>query len=343
MTVLMFLNVSVCSEKDKNDRAYLSGNQKMNIQEIPVIEYSDFSTSNFQASQFIEVLKKFGHIHIINITDPVFINGAVHLKRVARQLFELSYEHKMSLYIGDSKGHRGYVPVTEKGQYSDEKDRVYEAFDIGFTGKSNWILSGENRYPEQIPDAAKVIDEYFDFSLALGRAITSRLISHYDHHGIRAIDATRCPASQLRLIHYLPCEPEELRLASSMGAHTDYELFTLMLQDSPGLSYKKNEDWQAVPAMRNSLLLIAGDVLEILSGGEIKSLIHRVVANGDERYSFPFFMNLNPDMQLKRVGAPDFNIGSHLISQLTRDFPYLRNKVDATYNPDFEENNNEAL
>lgn len=54
-------------------------------------------------------------------------------------------------------------------------------------------------------------------------------------------------------------------------------------------------------------------------------------------------MNLNPDMLLKRVGAPDFNIGSHLISQLTRDSPYLRNKVDATYNPDFEENNNEAL
>ena len=135
----------------------------MNIQEIPVIEYMDFSASDFQIHQFIEILKEFGHIHIINITDPSFVIGTAHLKRVAKQLFGLSYEDKMSLYIGDSIGHRGYVPVTEKGQYNDENDRVYEAFDIGFTGKSNWILSGENRYPEQIPDAAKVIDEYFDF------------------------------------------------------------------------------------------------------------------------------------------------------------------------------------
>ncbi|CAI1079200.1 2OG-Fe(II) oxygenase family protein [Serratia ficaria] len=315
----------------------------MNIQKIPVIEHADFSINNFQVKQFIGALKEFGHIHIINITDPAFCAGAVHLKRVAQQLFGLSHENKMSLYIGDSIGHRGYVPITEKGQYADENKRVYEAFDIGFTGESNWILSGENRYPEQIPDAAKVINRYFDFSLALGRSITSHLLSHYDHHGIRAIDATRSPASQLRLIHYLSHEPEETQLASSMGAHTDYELFTLMLQDSPGLFYKKNGDWQAVPAMRNSLLLIAGDVLEILSGGEIQSLNHRVVANGDERYSFPFFMNLNPDTQLKRVGAPDFNIGRHLISQLTRDFPYLRHKVDATYNPDFEANKNEAV
>ena len=315
----------------------------MNIQEIPVIEYADFSTSNFSVSEFIGVLRKYRHVHIININDPAFVIGAVHLKRVAQQLFGLSYEHKMSLYIGDSIGHRGYVPVTEKGQYADENYRVYEAFDIGFTGKTNWILSGENRYPEQIPDAAKVIEGYFDFSLDLGRSITSHLISHYDHHGIRAIDATRCPASQLRLIHYLSHEPEEFQLVASMGAHTDYELFTLILQDSPGLFYKINGDWQAVPAMQNSLLLIAGDVLEILSGGEIQSLIHRVVANGNERYSFPFFMNLNPDMQLKRVGASDFNIGSHLISQLTRDFPYLRHKIGATYSPDFEDNKNETI
>ncbi len=90
--------------------------------------------------------------------------------------------------------------------------------------------------------------------------------------------------------------------------------------------------------MRNSLLLIAGDVMEILSGGEIRSLNHRVVANGDERYSFPFFMNLNPGTQLTRVGETDFDIGNHLISQLTRDFPYLRNKINATYSPVFEEN-----
>ncbi len=106
----------------------------MKIQKIPVIEYSEFSAEHFQVDRFISVLKEFGHIHITNITDPEFVLGAVRLKRVAQKLFALSYENKMQFYIGDSIGHRGYVPVTEKGEYADEKARVYEAYDIGFTG-----------------------------------------------------------------------------------------------------------------------------------------------------------------------------------------------------------------
>ncbi|MCT8352680.1 MULTISPECIES: 2OG-Fe(II) oxygenase family protein [Photorhabdus] len=312
----------------------------MKIQQVPVMEYKDISTGHFEVSQFIEILKKFGHIHITNIIDPAFAIGSVHLKRVAQQLFYLPDEIKMQFYIGNSDGHRGYVPVTEKGQYADEKDRVYEAFDIGPAGGApGWILSGENRYPRQVLNASEVIDRYFDFSLSLGRLITSAFISHYSYHEINIVDATCNPASQLRLIHYLSHEPEEIQQASSMGAHTDYEFFTLLLQDSPGLFYRmnNNEPWQAIPAMKNSLLLIAGDVLEVLSNGEIRSLIHRVLANGDERYSFAFFMNFNPDIHLKRPGKPDFNIGNHLISQLTRDFPYLRSKISATYNPVFEE------
>lgn len=315
----------------------------MKIHNIPTVEYSELFTEHFQVSRFISILKEFGHIHIVNITSPAFVLGTMRLKRVAQQLFALSYENKMQFYIGDSIGHRGYVPVTEKGEYADEDARVYEAYDIGFTGHSEWILGGENHYPEQVPGASQVIEGYFDFSLALGRCITSYLLSHYDHHSISAIDATRSPASQLRLIHYLPHEPEEAQVASSMGAHTDYELFTLILQDSPGLFYKTNDDWQAMPAMRNSLLLIAGDVLEILSSGEIQSLNHRVVTNGDERFSFPCFMNLNPDIQLARAGDTDFDIGNHLICQLTRDFPYLRNKINASYNPVFENKKNEAI
>lgn len=312
----------------------------MKLQQIPVIEFEEIVTGQFQTSQFINILKKFGNIHIVNITDPAFTAGSVRLKSFSQQLFKLSEKEKKMFYIGNSVGHRGYVPVTEKGQYTDEMTRVYEAFDIGPEGGvTGWFLCGENRYPEQLSGAGNVIREYFDFILSLGRIIASTLVSYYSHHDINIDDATSNPASQLRLLHYLPHEPEEIQQASSMGAHTDYELFTLLLQDSPGLLSRPHKDahWQNIPAIKNSLLLIAGDVLEILSGGEITSLIHRVQVNGNERYSFPFFMNFNPNTRLKRAGESDFNIGEHLISQLTRDFPYLRKKIDAKYTSVFEE------
>jgi len=80
-----------------------------------------------------------------------------------------------------------------------------------------------------------------------------------------------------------------------MGAHTDYEVFTMIHQTSPGLVAfdRSSKTWMPMPVFKNTLLIIAGDMLELMTSGSIKSLLHRVSSNGEERYSFPFFMNLD--------------------------------------------------
>ena len=48
-----------------------------------------------------------------------------------RRFFAQRYAQKLDYYIGKSSNHRGYVPFTEKGDYADEVNRSYEAFDLG--------------------------------------------------------------------------------------------------------------------------------------------------------------------------------------------------------------------
>ncbi|MCP5775935.1 isopenicillin N synthase family oxygenase, partial [Klebsiella pneumoniae] len=73
--------------------------------------------------------------------------------------------------------------------------------------------------------------------------------------------------SQLRLIHY-PYNPE-VQDAEGIGAHTDYECFTLLLPTAPGLQVlNKTGEWIDIPLIENTLVMNIGDMMEILSNGK---------------------------------------------------------------------------
>lgn len=88
------------------------------------------------------------------------------------------------------------------------------------------------------------------FSLALGEPEQA-----FDH-------CIRSPPSQLRLLHY----PRVLSVTDEpgLGAHTDYECFTLLHTTSPGLEIMNSDgDWIDVPPIPGTLVLNIGDILEM--------------------------------------------------------------------------------
>ena len=73
-------------------------------------------------------------------------------------------------------------------------------------------------------------------------------------------------------------------------AHTDFGFFTLLLtDDQPGLQIFLEDAWVDVPPMPDCLILNAGDMCERWTNGRFKSVLHRVVNCGRERFSTPFF------------------------------------------------------
>ncbi|KAL9108979.1 MAG: hypothetical protein Q9227_006375 [Pyrenula ochraceoflavens] len=109
----------------------------------------------------------------------------------------------------------------------------------------------------------------------------------------------------------LNADEEEEQLG--LGAHTDYECFTLLLSSSdPGLeillppeaSGFERPVWVPCPVREGTLTVNIADFLQRWTNGRFKSTVHRVVNQskaGKERYSVPLFFSINYDAKVKTL------------------------------------------
>lgn len=118
------------------------------------------------------------------------------------------------------------------------------------------------------------------------------------------------PGGIARLIKYPPSKnPKPLAEFSDdeeigLGAHTDYECFTLLLQDStPGLEILSPDNtWVSASPVEGGIVVNVADFLMRWTNGVYKSTVHRVVnRTGSERYSVPFFFSINYDEKVETL------------------------------------------
>lgn len=266
--------------------------------------------------------------------------------QAAAEFFALPDKTKRRYYIGNSSNHRGYVPFTEKGDYPDEVNRSYEAFDLGLDLPStdpdylagNQLL-GPNVWPV-LSGFHKTVAEYYSKVSALGRLVCTALEMHLKLPTGAMTDNMSKPISQLRLLHYVRQAATKVHTSVNMGAHTDYECLTLLHTRNKGLQVMtKDNHWIDVPVDPNVLVVNIGDMLEAWSNGAFRSTPHRVLNLSLERYSLPYFVAANHDTLIKpfpQLVPPDekprydpFFAGEHLERMLVRDFPYLRDRIQS--------------
>ena len=135
------------------------------------------------------------------------------------------------------------------------------------------------------------------------------------------------PPSQLRLIHYP--HQSDVEDIPGIGAHTDYECFTLLLASAPGLEVmSQGGEWLAVDPMPGALVVNIGDMMEFWSGGAFVATSHRVRKVAEERYSFPLFFAFDYDVELSPLGRSGQSIrtGEHLFAQTVQTFRYLKER-----------------
>jgi isopenicillin N synthase-like dioxygenase len=261
----------------------------------------------------------------------------------AEQFFALAEEEKQRYYIGKSLNHRGYVPFSERGDYTDEVHRNYEAFDLGLDLPKddpdflagNLVL-GPNVWPD-IPGFQSVVSCYYAAVAQLGRTICSALELFLGLSKGAITDQMSKPMSQLRLLHYVRPGGVTDHASVNMGAHTDYECLTLLHTRNEGLQVMTTADhWIDVPVDPDVYVVNIGDMMEAWTNGILRSTPHRVVNRSSERFSMPYFVAANHDTvikpfpELSRDGQNSrydpFQAGTHLERMLLRDFPYLRQR-----------------
>jgi isopenicillin N synthase-like dioxygenase len=259
-----------------------------------------------------------------------------------KEFFALPLEEKMRSYIGLSNCHRGYVPSGEEGLATGMPE-MKEAFDTALdlpVDDPDYLagnpMLGPNVWPD-LPGFAEAVTEYYDAVLDVGhRLLWAFAVALGENPDAFSRHATKTP-SQLRLIHY-PHNPDA-EDGEGIGAHTDYECFTLLKPTAPGLEVLNGAgQWIDVPPVPGTFVVNIGDMLELWTNGAYVATSHRVRKVAEERYSFPLFFNVDYHTEVKplpqfasRHGKerPALRAGEHLFAQTAQTFAYLRNRVEA--------------
>lgn len=253
--------------------------------------------------------------------------------QTAQSYFAQDDAAKMQSYIGHSENHSGYVPIGEE-QFGSGTYDLKEAYDVNYdyplsTGRRP--LLGPTLWPDK-PGFQDSVLSYYDSIKAIGHQLFRgfALALGLDEHFFDA--HLQHPPSQLRLIHYPFNADAEDR--PGIGAHTDYECFTLLFATAPGLQVvDKQGNWSDVPLIENTMIMNIGDMMEILSNGRYVATKHRVKKVREERYSFPLFFSCDYDYVVAPVIEQEtpryapLKGGEHLHNQTAQTFTYLKNKV----------------
>jgi isopenicillin N synthase-like dioxygenase len=265
------------------------------------------------------------------------------LEEAAAEFFALPQAVKQRYYIGESTNHRGYVPPGEEVFYAGSKD-TKEAFDLSLDLPSNdpdYLagnrLLGPNRWPSEVALFRERVAAYYTAVTALGRRLLRGFLLALELPEDHFEQVLKKPPSQLRLIHY-PFQPSASD-APGIGAHTDYECFTILHASSPGLEVLNARGvWVDAPPVPGAFVINIGDLLEVLSNGRWVSTAHRVRKVREERYSAPLFFNLDYDAQIApcphlvqadgEARYPSVRAGEHLLAQTAQSFTYMKRQIE---------------
>jgi len=321
------------------------------FQNLPVIDVSRLYSSELSdrqsvAGQMGAAARDSGFFYITG--HPISRDVRTALLDATKAYFDAPLETKMAHYIGNSTNHSGYVPPGEETFYGQKPDQK-EAFDIPLDVPADDpdVLDGKTPLlgPVQWPDDQRFRDAaatyYVEVSqlaekLFAGFALALELPENWFEAHLKK------PCSQLRAIHY-PFNPNAPADLPGIGAHTDYECFTILLPTAPGLEVMNGAgEWIDAPPIEDGFVINIGDMLEAWTNGTFAATSHRVRKVQEERYSFPYFATCDyhtvvaplPQFVSEERPAKYTPIvsGEHLLAQTAQTFTYLKNKVaDGTF------------
>ncbi len=313
------------------------------FRELPVVDvgglYSDeIETRRETARELGAACREAGFFYLTgHRVSPSLIDG---LLAQAASFFSLPSERKDDYYIGKSRNHRGYVPPGEEVFYGGARDQK-ESFDLCFElpagaedARRN-PFAGANVWPA-LPGFREAVGSYYAAVFELGRRLLSGFAlalelpeTFFDHF-------VTAPPSQLRMLHYPPNPAPDVTVG--IGAHTDYECFTILLPTTPGLEVMNGAgEWIDAPPRPGAFVVNIGDTLEMWTNGILVATSHRVRKVSQERFSFPLFFSCDYEVEVtplpqfvtaeRPARYPPVKAGEHLYAQTLQSFTYLKERL----------------
>lgn len=274
---------------------------------IPVIDLTDSFSHELEKRQAVaweihKAARQTGFFYIKNHGVPAALQAAQF--EVAREYFSAPLAEKLQLNSKHSACLRGYEPIAaqtlDEGSPPDLKEGFLVGRDLSPAHphvQRRTPYHGPNQWPAANPRFRQQTEDYMGHMTLLGRklvrllALSLQLTEDFFDEGLKE------PMIITRMLHY-PSQPANARENQiGAGAHTDWGLITLLLQDEVGGLEVRNAEgeWLKAPYIEGTLVVNLGDMVPVLTHGLYHSTMHRVynARKDTPRYSIPTFFDLD--------------------------------------------------
>lgn len=249
------------------------------------------------------------------------------LEQARRFFHELTPAQKEAIHMRQSGLHRGYEPPAYTTFVEGNGAESKEGFNWGYEPALD-VDGGDGKYVEldgtplgpgesanlwpkedELPGFFEGVKAYYGECLGLARHLFRLFALSLELEETHFDSMVTHPGGIARLMYY-PAKEREVEVKEGeddkigLGAHSDYECFTLLLPSStPGLEILSPDGkWVPVGKVEGGLIVNVGDFLMRWTNDQYKSTVHRVVNRTKEaRYSVPFFFSINYDQLVETL------------------------------------------
>lgn len=231
----------------------------------------------------------------------------------SKDFFSLPLEDKMMIENKKSPNFKGYSPLLSGNNDPDNDGDLQEGFEFGLEqiaqgqddSSDEGVMAGANVWPSQLPEFRRAALQYYHAAVNLGKKLFPLFALALDLPENFFEDKTRHSAALMKMLHYPPqTGPVDGRVLG-IGAHTDWECFTILWQE-PGIQalqvLNSNQEWIDAPPTPGTMVINLGDQLARWTNGVFKSTVHRAInRSGVRRYSIPLFFGTDYGVKLEPI------------------------------------------
>ncbi|AWK89299.1 2-oxobutyrate oxidase (plasmid) [Azospirillum thermophilum] len=284
---------------------------------VPILDLRRLHGSGEERAAFLAglraAIRRFGAFYLSGHgVDPDLVAQGFAL---SRRFFALPDAEKLAIEMVHSPHFRGYTrPGWERTRgLADWREQVdigseRPALPGGPDAPAWQRLEGPNQWPAALPELRPGIlalqAALTEVTLRLLRAVSLAVGQRED--ALDPIVAER-PTQLVKLIRYPGHDAVPEDSSQGVGPHKDSGLLTLVLQhERGGLQIETPAGWLDVPPRPGTVVVNAGELLELATDGYFRAAVHRVVTPpaGVERLSIAFFLGARLDARVPVLPLP---------------------------------------
>ncbi|XP_057829622.2 protein SRG1-like [Cryptomeria japonica] len=246
-------------------------------QNVPIIDMGKIAQAHHREEEIKKIAQacdEWGFFQVVNHGIPHSLIDRV--KRIGKEFFQLPLEKKQrySVRPGNLQGY-GQTFVVSESQKLDWGNLL------------GLIMSPPecrdmNLWPTEPADFRENVDAYNSEIKRLAGQLLALIAESLqlpaDYFEKKFSNAYQ----KMRMNYYPPCLRPDLVLG--LSAHADQVALALLLQDDevPGLQIHKDNQWKTVQSIPNALVINIGNVIEVMTNGRYKSVVHRAITNKEK-------------------------------------------------------------